>query len=65
MYKCFKRLLRLWGRRLIFNIIFGGMIIALANKSIITHDITLSSVSSRVHNYELLVSVMISSPDNY
>ena len=43
----------LWGRCLIFNIIFGGMIIALANKSITTRDITLSSVS-----------VMISSPDN-
>ena len=43
----------LWGRCLIFNIIFGGIISALANKSITTRDITLSSVS-----------VMISSPDN-
>ena len=46
--------LRLWGRYSLFKIIFGGVIIILANKSITTRNFTLLSVS-----------VMISSLNDY
>ena len=39
------KLLRLRGRYSLFKIIFGGVIIVLANKSIITRGLTLLSVS--------------------
>ena len=59
-YNCYISLLRLRGRHLVFNIIFGDVIIVLANRSITTCGITSLSVSLTMSSLKLYQKLLLS-----